>query len=107
MTNLTMLTLDQIEEAIGSSRTRGEYKPVISTFFASGDLAIDLTEKFPGKVAQSLRNSVELNVKKLENHPQYRTVLVGEKGSEHVVLINMDTYAAQREAEAANDNTEQ
>lgn len=100
---MTALSLEAIQELIADSRTRGGYLQDVKDFFASGELAIDFTAKYPKKEATSLRNSIKQNVDKVEGHPKFQIVVAGEEGSKRVVLVNMDVYAAQASAESQNE----
>jgi hypothetical protein len=105
---MSALTLDEIDVLLSETRSRGEIKPVLSRFFSSGDLAINLSETFPGKKAASLRNSVTVNLKtnfQGENSPAWKIMLVGKSvedggDGQAVVLVNMDVYNAQKSADA-------
>lgn len=98
---LKVLSLEEVEEAVTSGRTRGSYLVDCEKFFASGEMAADFTEKYPKVESGSLRNSVSQNAKKIENHPEFKIVLVPNGDKKHVVLINMDAYHLhQQENEA-------
>lgn len=105
------LSLDQIDNLLATVKTRGEYKPVLASFFASGDLAINLSERFPGKEAQSLRNSVKINLTTNFQNEDYKLMVVGEapsdpevENTQQVILVNMKVYKAQKAAQT--DSTE-
>lgn len=112
---MSALTLDEIDVLLSETRTRGEIKPILSKFFASGELALNLSETIPGKKAASLRNSVTVNLKtnfQGPNSPAWKIMLVGksvEDGGEGqaVVLVNMDVYNAQKAAEVSDPSVEQ
>lgn len=91
------LTLEEIEQARADTRTRGEYLSEVRNFFKSGELAWDFSEKFPGKEAATLRNSLDQNAKKIENRPQYQILMVPNGDKKRVVLLNMDVYHAQKQ----------
>lgn len=100
------LSLEAIQLLLSESRTRGGYLSDIRSFFDSGALAVDFTEKYPTKESGSLRNSVDQNVKKLKaegNAPEYKVVLVpnGDGDKKHVVLINMEQYQLQSQENEA------
>lgn len=97
------LSLDAINELLSEARTRGAYEKDVRTFFESGDLAFDFTDKYPTKESGSLRNSVTQNVKKLIADksfevPSYQVVMAknGDENKPHVILINMDAYTEQQ-----------
>ncbi len=101
----TVLTLDEINDALANTRTRGEYKPVIAKWLESAELALDLTDVWPTKKAASLKGAIKLNLDKNFAQNDVRVLLVGPEGTQHVVLVNMQVYAAQA-AEAAESTTE-
>lgn len=98
-----VLSFEEIQESLAEARFRGLYLEKVTNFFESGELAKDFTEEFPKKEASSLRNSIDQNCKKVENHPEYK-VMVVKNGDEadHVILVNMDVYhlAEQEKNEA-------
>jgi len=102
---MSALTLDEIEVLLGEAKTRGEYKPVLGTFFESGDVYLNLSERFPGKVAASLRNAVNIRLKQDFQDRDCKLLIVGEAdengNGQTVLLVNMTAYAAARAAEAA------
>jgi hypothetical protein len=109
----TILTLAEVEAALEGSRTRGDYLPAIKNFFATRDLAIDMSEKFPGKVAASLRNSVQQNCDKAVkdntngNAPAFKVVVKGKGDDAHVLIVNLDALAKlQAEATEPTDDDE-
>jgi len=102
---MSALTLDEIEVLLGEAKTRGEYKPVLGTFFESGDVYLNLSERFPGKVAASLRNAVNIRLKQDFQTHNYKLMIVNEKdedgnevenGEQAVLLVNMDAYLKAR-----------
>lgn len=101
----TVLDRTAVEAMLADTRTRGQYEKDIRSFFSSGDLAVDFTEKYPAKEAASLRNSITQNAKKVqaentvkgEATPTWNVVLTGPEGNKRVVLINMDTYHLLRQ----------
>lgn len=105
-----VLSLDQIDELLSTTRSRGDTKPVLARFFDSGELALNVSEAFPAKKnAVSLRGTVAQNLKTnfgpSTGAPNYKLMLVGktvEDGGEgqSVVLVNMDVYAAQKASAA-------
>lgn len=98
---LKVLSLEEVEEAVTSGRTRGSYLADCEKFFASGELAADFSEKYPKVESGSLRNSVNQNAKKVENHPEFRIVLVPNGDKKHVVLINMTAYNLSKQQNEA------
>lgn len=95
---LPVLTAEDITRLMADSRTRGEYKTVISDFVKSGELAIDLTVKFNGKAASAIRQSVNGNIEKhgaAEKWPTLK-VLLKDNGTDpdSCILVNMDAHAA-------------
>lgn len=93
------LTLADIDSLMADRRTRGEYKPALLKFASSGELAADFSKLFPGKVAASLRNSLNQNIAKLpEGTDALVTVLAGEGDAAKVLVINQVVYAAQQAA---------
>lgn len=96
-----ILSLEEVEQAIAESRTRGGYLMDVKDFFKSGELAIDFSEKYPAKESGSLRNSIDQNCKKVEERPQYQIVMVPNGEKKHVVLINMDVYHLQKQENEA------
>jgi len=110
---MSALSLDEIEVLLGEAKTRGEYKPVLGTFFDSGDVYLNLSERFPGKVAQSLRNAVNIRLKQDFQDRNFKLMIVNEKddegnevedGEQSVLLVNMDAYLAARAAMASNES---
>jgi hypothetical protein len=98
------LTLSDINELMETRRTRGEYRPALLKHAASGDLAADFSILFPGKKAASLRNSINQNIDKLpEGTAKLTTLLAGDEDNQHVLVINLDTYAAQQAAQSDED----
>lgn len=98
---LNTLSLEEVNAAIAESRTRGEYFQHVKTFFESGELAVDFSEKYPNVDSGSLRNSVNQNCQKLRQElngtmPEYKIVLVPNGDTKRVVLINMDSYHLQQ-----------
>lgn len=96
---LPVLTAEDITRLMADSRTRGEYKTVISDFVKSGELAIDLTVKFNGKAASAIRQSVNGNIEKhgaAEKWPTLKVLLKdnGEGQPDTAILVNMDAHAA-------------
>jgi hypothetical protein len=104
---LRYLDREEVNEVVTESRTRGEYLRDVITFFQSGELAADFSEKYPKVDPASLRNSVDQNVKKVPvgERPEYKIVLHqngAEDGSaKHVVLVNMDVYNLQAQTNEA------
>lgn len=97
-TNTSTLSLDEIDTLLSEAKTRGEYKPVIQNFLEGGDLYLNLSERFPGKVAASLRNAVNIRLKQDFATSNYKLMVVGEpidKGGngQAVMLVNMDVHA--------------
>lgn len=96
------LTPERITELMGKTRNRGMYLPVLSDFFGSNAVAVDFTEKFPGKDAQALRNSVQNNLDKYTADKGWTRnvkILVGpltdeEDAPKHCILVNLDAHAA-------------
>lgn len=102
------ITLNQIDELMSERRTRGEYKPALLKFAATGDLAADFSKLFPATKAASLRNSLKQNIDKLpEGTATLTTLLAGTEPNQHVLVVNSDVYAAQQAAANATDDTEQ
>jgi len=98
------LTLEEIQQALSDSRTRGGYLADVKEFFSSGELVFDFTEKYPGKDSNSLRNSVKQNCDKIAsepngNAPKHQIVMVPNGDKKHVVLINMDVYQLRKQQE--------
>lgn len=98
-----VLSLDEIEEALANEKTRGEYKPVCQSFFDTGEVYLNLTERFPGRKLQSLKNAVKLRLK--QDFASYdwklATVNATDEYDGDLLLINMKAYAEARKAEAA------
>lgn len=106
------LTLDEIEQLLGEVKTRGEYKPFLSRFFESGDVSVNISENFPGKVAASLKGAVYTRLKQDFQSHNYKLMVVNvrdedgeiakdDEGNplEQVLLVNMDAYLAARAGE--------
>lgn len=92
------ITLSEIDELMADRRTRGEYKPALLKFASSKTLAQDFSQLFPGKVAASLRNSLNQNISKLpEGTDALVTVLAGEAPNARVLVVNTVVYAAQQQ----------
>lgn len=104
----TTLDLAQIESLLADTRKRGVYEPRIDEFVKSNELACDFSEfpEFKTMDAQSVRNSVRLNIEKKskENEwPKLQVVLQkqgnGKDAPKHVILINLDVLAAAQAAQ--------
>ncbi|SRR6266496_6376536 len=95
------LTLEQVNELLADTRTRGGYLADVKEFFASGALAMDFSEKYPNKESGSLRTSIDQNVKKIEEHPAYKLILVPNGDKKRVLLLNMDVYHLQSQENEA------
>lgn len=99
-----VLTLEQVNDLLNGQRTRGDYKPVIRTFAESGEVYINLSDKFPGKKPTAIMQSVKLNIDKLRitdnvELPELVCTLSPDKAK--VFLLNKSAYdAAKAEAEA-------
>ena len=99
------LTLDAISKLLADTRKRGVYEPRIQGFVDSGELAINFSElpEFKGMDAQSIRNSVRLNLDKKSKDNDWPTLQVvvdrTDKNNHQVILINMDVLAASQAGE--------
>lgn len=117
------LSPSEITALLSDARDRGGYERFIRTFVESGDMGVDVMEKYSGKERDSVYNSLNSNIKKIvkdeENgdFPELRLVkkTVEEKDEEtgedkkveQLFLINETLFnAAQAEASDASDETE-
>jgi hypothetical protein len=81
----------------------------VTNFADSGEIAMDLTARFPGKTAASLKQSVNVNIEKhgvKENWPAFKLLITGkddestgEKAT--LLLVNLDAHAAATAAAKA------
>lgn len=87
------LTREQVEALLSGTRTKGEYKSVIKDHADSGEVVLNLTEKFPGKTASAIKQSVNQNISKLIADGVELPKLVCVANSDNVVfLINHDAH---------------
>jgi hypothetical protein len=115
------LSPSQINELLSDARDRGGYERYIRTFVESGDMGLNVMEKFSTKERDSVYNSLNSNIKKIAKEeengdwPELRLVKKTveetdeetgeEKKVEHLFLINETLFNAAQ-AEAASDSTE-
>lgn len=101
---MDFLTLEEIEDAMATTRTRGGYKIDILDFSEKGELALNVLTlpQYKDKEAASVYNSFNLNITKLketvETLPELRCI--HDKKGNRVLLINVDAVHA---AEAAKN----
>lgn len=99
---MDILSLEEIEDAMANTRTRGGYALDIRDFATKGELAVNVLTlpQYAEKEAASVYNSFNLNITKLKEKdatlPELRCI--HDKKGNRVLLINMDAVNA---AEAA------
>jgi hypothetical protein len=106
--NEITLTPAEITELLSGARDRGGYERYLRKFVESGKLGEDVMLAFPGKERDSVYNSLNSNIKKLEDAPELQLVkktVDGENGSksEHLFLINKTAFEAAQNNEDSND----
>lgn len=87
------LTLDILNEILASTKTRGAYAPALNEASEGDAIYVNFSEKFPGKKAASLKNSLTQNIEK-QKITNLRIVVKNE----NVLVINMDNLAAANAA---------
>lgn len=99
-----VLTLDQIDELLSNTKTRGRYKPVIRDFAKSGEQILEVTDKFGADVKVSaMVQSIKLTIPKIatdlgDEMPELNCITSVDKAK--VYLINMDANRKAKEAAA-------
>jgi len=109
---MLVLSPEKITELMGSTRTRGEYEVVLDKHAESGEIALNLSERFPGKTATAIRQSVDSNIRKLaaeKEWPEMKCLLDtaghfgGTKEAPVAILVNLDAHAAYVASQADED----
>lgn len=103
---MEVLSLEEIEDAMATTRTRGGYASDIRSFVESGELAINVVSlpQYKDKEAASVYNSFNLNITKLKEKvadlPELRCI--HDKKGNRVLLINVAAVTAA-EAKTTTD----
>jgi len=94
--------MEEITDALSSSRTKGDYEVKVKEFFESGELAQDFSELFPNKESGNLRNNIKKYAKECSNGVEYQVVMHKngyENDEPHVLLVNLEAYRLAQQSD--------